>query len=62
MVSIQNQIVEIDRTNREILPLMQRMVEMLEQFVALDLPFLPAERSKRIATLKEKIEAMGVCG
>ena len=53
MVSIQNQIVEIDRTNREILPLMQRMVETLEQFVALDLPFLPAERSKRIATLKD---------
>lgn len=53
MVSIQNQIVEIDRTNREILPLMQRMVETLEQFVALDLPFLPAERAKRIATLKD---------
>jgi hypothetical protein len=53
VVSIQRQIAEIERTNREIYPLMQRMVETLEQFVKLDLPFLPAERSQRIATLKE---------
>lgn len=53
MVSIQKQIQEIERTNREIYPLMQRMVETLDQFVKLDLPFLPAERSQRIATLKE---------
>lgn len=53
MVSIQNQIGEIERTNREIYPLMQRMLETLEQFVKLDLPFLPKERATRIATLKE---------
>jgi TolA-binding protein len=53
MVSIQQQIEEIERTNREIYPLMQRMIETLEQFVALDLPFLPQERATRIATLKE---------
>jgi hypothetical protein len=53
VVSIQQQIQDIDRTNREIYPLMQRMVETLEQFVRLDLPFLPIERSQRIATLKE---------
>lgn len=53
MVSIGQQIEEIERTNREIYPLMQRMLETLEQFVKLDLPFLPAERSQRIATLKE---------
>lgn len=53
VASIQQQIEEIERTNREIYPMMQRMVETLEQFVRLDLPFLPAERSQRIATLKE---------
>jgi hypothetical protein len=53
VVSIQQQIEEIERTNREIYPLMQRMVDTLDQFVKLDLPFLPAERSQRVATLKE---------
>lgn len=53
MVSIGKQIGEIERTNREIYPLMQRMVETLEQFVSLDLPFLAGERTTRIATLKE---------
>jgi len=53
IVSINQQIAEIERTNREIYPLMQRMVETVEKFVALDVPFLLAERNKRIATLKE---------
>ena len=53
MVSIQQDIEEIERTNREIYPLMQRMIETLEQFVKLDVPFLLDERTKRIATLKE---------
>lgn len=53
VVSIQQQIEEIERTNREIYPLMQKMIETLEQFVALDLPFLSKERTTRVATLKE---------
>jgi TolA-binding protein len=53
MVSIQNQIQDIERTNREIYPLMQKMIETLDRFVALDLPFLKAERAKRIANLKD---------
>jgi len=60
MVSIQEQIAEIERTNREIYPLMQRMVETLEQFVALDVPFLPEERAKRVATLKEMMNRADV--
>ena len=60
MTSIQEQIGEIERTNREIYPLMQRMVETLSQFVALDVPFLPAERTKRIATLRETLSRADV--
>ena len=43
---------EIETTAREVLPLMQKMVEALEQFVSMDVPFLLDERTKRVATLK----------
>jgi len=55
VASINQQITEIERTNREIYPLMQRMVETMEQFIALDVPFLKEERAKRVATLKETL-------
>lgn len=51
--SITDQIAEIEHTNREIYPLMQRMIETLDKFVELDVPFLKAERVKRVATLKD---------
>ena len=60
---IQSQVEEIERTNselagietttREVLPMMQNMLDTLARFVALDVPFLPDERSKRVAGLKE---------
>ena len=53
IVSIQEQIEDIERTNREIYPLMQRMIDTIDQFVKLDVPFLKEERAKRVATLKE---------
>ena len=37
---------------RQIMPLMLRMIDGLEQFVSLDLPFLIDERSNRIAELR----------
>ncbi len=51
LVSIARQIAEIERTERGILPLMSRMLDSLEQFVALDTPFLKQERGTRIAML-----------
>ncbi len=53
MAEIERQLGEVDNTAREILPLLSRMLQALEEFVKLDLPFLPEERSKRIGDLKE---------
>lgn len=53
MASIQTQLTEIETTNREVLPLMQRMVDTLDQFVAADLPFWKEERTERVALLKD---------
>jgi len=60
VVSIQQQIADIERTNREIYPLMQRMTDTIAQFVALDVPFLMEERNKRIATLRETLSRADV--
>lgn len=42
---------------RHLLPLMGRMVEVLEEFVALDIPFLLQQRQARIITLRETLDA-----
>lgn len=54
-VSLEKQLQEIETTQREVVPLILRMLDSLDQFVALDLPFLPKERSQRIEKLKEMI-------
>lgn len=51
--SLEGQLSSIEDTQRELLPLMQRMLDSLEQFIALDLPFLPQERSERIEQLRD---------
>ncbi|HLF12370.1 MAG TPA: DUF3450 domain-containing protein, partial [Gammaproteobacteria bacterium] len=38
---------------REVQPLMQQMVDTLEQFVKLDVPFLLDERTRRVQNLKD---------
>jgi hypothetical protein len=52
IASIQRQLVEIDTTNRQVQPLMQQMVDTLERFVQLDVPFLLEERTARVNNLK----------
>lgn len=49
--SLEGQLGSIEDTQRELLPLMRRMLESLEQFVVLDLPFLPDERGERLDQL-----------
>ncbi len=43
---------QVSIIERQISPLMARMISTLEEFVALDVPFLPEERAKRINDLK----------
>ncbi len=51
---------QIDVINRQIFPLMTRMIDGLEQSVALDIPFLMEERTARIDNLKEIMERSDV--
>lgn len=51
--SIQRQLDNVEETQRNIVPLMLKMINTLEKFVNLDLPFLKQERQQRVASLKE---------
>ena len=53
MASIQAQMDGIDGTERAVIPMMEDMIESLDQFVHLDIPFLIPEREKRITFLRE---------
>jgi hypothetical protein len=53
VASLRRQLTEVETTDREIQPLMQRMVETLEKFVSYDVPFLLDERNARVETLKQ---------
>ncbi|MCJ7593023.1 MAG: DUF3450 domain-containing protein [Woeseiaceae bacterium] len=44
---------QVDVINRQIFPLMERMIDGLDQSVKVDVPFLMDERTKRINDLKE---------
>jgi len=51
IASLQSQAQELENTHRDIGPLMANMIEGLETFIKLDIPFLPGERNKRIREL-----------
>jgi hypothetical protein len=51
---------QVDVINRQIFPLMERMIDGLDQSVKLDIPFLMDERNKRIADLKGIMERSDV--
>ncbi len=60
MDSVRKEGFEVERTNREILPLMQKMLDTLEAFVDLDVPFLPEERQGRIQKLRDMMNRADV--
>jgi len=51
---------QVDVINRQIFPLMERMIDGLEQSVNLDMPFLMNERADRIDALKAIMERSDV--
>jgi hypothetical protein len=56
MVDLRESIDQVEVINRQIVPIMTQMIGGLEQFVALDVPFLLEERQERVAKLKELME------
>ena len=52
MESLAQQISGVTGVGRQIMPLMGRMIESLDQFVSLDMPFLPQERRERVEKLR----------
>lgn len=55
-----NSMEQVSIIERQISPLMSRMIDTLETFVSLDVQFLPTERSERIAGLKQMMERADV--
>lgn len=51
---------QVDVINRQIFPLMEKMIDGLEQSIGLDIPFLMTERSSRISDLKDIMERSDV--
>lgn len=54
--SLARQLENVHRTQQQIEPLIDRMVAVLEEFVALDRPFLPKERAMRVQSLKKLLD------
>jgi hypothetical protein len=53
IASIRQQMLNIEATSREVVPLMRKMVKALDQFIGLDVPFLIKERTARVEHLKD---------
>ena len=53
LASLEDQINSVTEIGREVMPLMMRMVDTLDQFIEADVPMLLAERRKRVADLRE---------
>jgi flagellar motility protein MotE (MotC chaperone) len=52
IASIERQLSEVETTAREVMPLTQKMLDTLAEFVELDMPILIEERRERIAGLR----------
>jgi len=60
MQALSDSISNVALIERQIVPLMTRMVDALDEFVQLDTPFLQKERKARIARLREVLERSDV--
>ncbi len=50
--TLETSVTEVASVERQILPLMTRMIDSLEEFVTLDVPFLAEERRERVTNLR----------
>jgi len=55
-LSVLRQIDSIEETRQNIVPLMLRMIEVMEQFLELDMPFLVEERQSRLSSIKKMMD------
>jgi len=53
LVGIEESIKNVTLVERQITPLMLRMIDAIDQFVAVDVPFLKDDRTKRMNALKD---------
>ena len=60
IADLQHSIDQVSVIERQVVPLMAQMVESLDQFVELDLPFLLPERRSRVAFLQTLLERSDV--
>ena len=60
MATLSSSITEVTVIERQITPLMLRMIDGLEQFIALDLPFFEDERARRLDNLKDMMDRADV--
>ena len=60
IISINEQMVELDKTNKGILPTLEEMVSTLESIINNDVPFLLIERKARVAELKEILKQSNI--
>ena len=58
--SMTSQLDNIQTTQRDIVPLMLKMIDVLAQFVELDTPFLPDERQSRVVALQALMDRADV--
>jgi len=56
LADIEASIAQVKVMQRQMTPLISRMIVQLEQFIALDLPFHLEERNERISFLKQSLE------
>jgi len=60
MTKLTSSIDEVTVIERQITPLMMRMIDGLQQFIELDLPFLLDERMERLANLEDMMDRADV--
>ncbi|NIO12370.1 MAG: DUF3450 family protein [Xanthomonadales bacterium] len=60
MVALRESIDNVALIERQIVPLMTRMLDSLEEFIALDTPFLVKERNDRLLRLRDMMERSDV--